>query len=107
MRTLTLTISPQHAAFDGHFPGAPLVPGAVLLDETVQTIAAATNKGDCACEIMSAKFVSFVRPGEILNLEHQQGPDGSVSFVIRTPDRTVASGRLAWLPAHERARLET
>jgi 3-hydroxymyristoyl/3-hydroxydecanoyl-(acyl carrier protein) dehydratase len=107
MHTLTLKISPHHAAFDGHFPGTPLVPGAVLLDETVQMIAAAANKDDCACEIMSAKFVSFVRPGESLNVEHEQRTDGSVCFVIRAPDRTVASGTLAWLPAQKRAARET
>src|SRR5579863_1496197 len=101
MHTLTLEISPQHAAFDGHFPGMPLVPGVVLLDEAVQMIAAAANKDDCPCEIMSAKFVSFVRPGESLSVEHEQRADGSVGFVIRTPDRTVASGTLAWLPAQE------
>jgi 3-hydroxyacyl-[acyl-carrier-protein] dehydratase len=103
MDTLTIEISAQHPAFDGHFPGTPLVPGAVLLDETVRLLAAAASKNDCACEIMSAKFLSFVRPGESLSVEHEQRTDGCVYFVIRTPDRTVASGTLAWLPAPGRA----
>ena len=35
MDTVSLEISAQHPAFAGHFPGAPIVPGALLLDEAV------------------------------------------------------------------------
>jgi 3-hydroxyacyl-[acyl-carrier-protein] dehydratase len=97
MDTLILRISPQHPAFEGHFPGTPLIPGAVLLDETVHALAAALNRRDGVCEITAAKFLSFVRPGESLSIEHEQRSDESVRFVVRTPDRTVASGILTWL----------
>jgi len=96
MDTLNLQISPLHPAFEGHFPGTPVVPGAVLLDEAVRILAAAANQNAARCEIASAKFLSFVRPGEPLSLEHERRPDGSIRFVIRTPDRAIASGTLAW-----------
>lgn len=96
MDALILEISPQHPAFAGHFPGTPLVPGAVLLDEAVRLLATAANLDCAGCEIAKAKFLSFVRPGESLRLEHEQCADGSISFVIRAPDRTIASGTLAW-----------
>jgi 3-hydroxyacyl-[acyl-carrier-protein] dehydratase len=94
MRTLRLNISPLHAAFAGHFPSAPIVPGVVLLDEALHALAGASGGEQCQCEIAAAKFHSAVRPGEALTLEHDVSPDGAIRFVIRTLDRTIASGRL-------------
>jgi 3-hydroxymyristoyl/3-hydroxydecanoyl-(acyl carrier protein) dehydratase len=107
MDTLTLQISPRHPAFEGHFPGTPVVPGAVLLDEAVRILATAANQNAAGCEIANAKFLSFVRPGESLSVEHEQRADGSIRFVIRTPDRAIASGTLAWTRAEGHAPHET
>jgi 3-hydroxymyristoyl/3-hydroxydecanoyl-(acyl carrier protein) dehydratase len=97
MGALSLQISPQHPAFAGHFPGTPIVPGALLLDEAVRALSEAAGLGTAQCEIAAAKFLSVVKPGEALSIEHERGNDGSIRFVIRTPDRTVASGRLTWV----------
>jgi 3-hydroxymyristoyl/3-hydroxydecanoyl-(acyl carrier protein) dehydratase len=94
MSTVYLSISPLHPAFAGHFPGAPIVPGVVLLDETLRALKAAAGDGTFSCEISATKFHSVVQPGEALTLEHEPGPDGSIRFVIRSPERMVASGRL-------------
>jgi len=64
MGTVSLTISPQHPAFAGHFPGTPIVPGALLLDEAVRALSSATHQENLHCEIAAAKFLSVVRPGE-------------------------------------------
>jgi 3-hydroxyacyl-[acyl-carrier-protein] dehydratase len=102
MGTLSLSISPLHPAFAGHFPSAPIVPGVVLLDEALHALADASGSEPHRCEIAAAKFHSAVRPGEALTLEHDIYPDGSIRFVIRTPDRTVASGRLTVTATAER-----
>ena len=36
--TVTVLVPPQHPAFDGHFPDAPLLPGVVLLDEMLRVV---------------------------------------------------------------------
>ena len=77
--TTTLVISPQHPAFDGHFPGAPLLPGVVLLDEMLRVLAAQGG-----WTLSSAKFLHPVRPGETLTLEHQTLGNGSIRFTIRS-----------------------
>jgi 3-hydroxymyristoyl/3-hydroxydecanoyl-(acyl carrier protein) dehydratase len=97
MGAVSLEISPQHPAFAGHFPGTPIVPGALLLDEVVRVLSEAAAVGTAQCEIAAAKFLSVVRPGEALSIEHERCDDGWIRFVIRTPDRTVASGRLTWV----------
>jgi 3-hydroxyacyl-[acyl-carrier-protein] dehydratase len=105
MGTVSLSISPRHPAFAGHFPGTPIVPAVVLLDETVYALKQSVAHALFDCEIATAKFHSMVRPGEPLTLEHESCPDGSIRFVIRSLDRMVASGRLTFsadLPSPDR-----
>ena len=89
MGSTTLLIPAQHPAFDGHFPGAPLLPGVVLLDEMLQVVQAE------AWSISTAKFLRPVRPGETLTLEHEPPlANGAVRFTIRSAGQPVATGTL-------------
>jgi 3-hydroxymyristoyl/3-hydroxydecanoyl-(acyl carrier protein) dehydratase len=90
----TFTIPAGHPAFRGHFPGAPILPGVVLLDETLRSIAPVPASPAGAWRIGSAKFLSPVTPGETLTLEHQRLANGSIRFTIRSAGRTVATGAL-------------
>lgn len=98
MDKVRLEISPQHPAFAGHFPGTPIVPGALLLDEAVRVLSEVAADGALQCEIAATKFLSVVRPGEALCIEHERCDAGWVRFAIRTADRVVVSGRLTWVP---------
>ena len=77
---ITFLVPEQHPAFVGHFPGAPLLPGVMLLDEMLHSL------GDTAGDwiVSSAKFLHPVRPGETLTLEHNVLASGSIRFVIRS-----------------------
>src|SRR6185503_11232580 len=52
----------DHPASQGHFPGNPIIPGAVLLGETAHTIAADLAFTPALCQVRSAKFLHPVRP---------------------------------------------
>ncbi|MGI9026126.1 MAG: 3-hydroxyacyl-ACP dehydratase FabZ family protein, partial [Burkholderiaceae bacterium] len=75
MTRLALTaIDPSHPAFAGHFPARPIVPGVVLLDQSLRAIAATfgleeETMASTICAIGVAKFLSPVGPGEALRLE--------------------------------------
>jgi 3-hydroxyacyl-[acyl-carrier-protein] dehydratase len=99
----TLHIPTEHPAFEGHFPGAPLLPGVVLLDEILRALEAPVHAKDGRGWIIStAKFLQPVRPGETLTLEHESLPSGAVRFTIRSAGRPVATGTLTPRPAaHE------
>lgn len=86
---ITVTIPAQHPAFDGHFPGAPLLPGVVLLDEMLR------RAPEAGWTIATAKFLQPVRPGETLTIEYASLANGSLKFAIRRADHAVASGTLA------------
>jgi 3-hydroxymyristoyl/3-hydroxydecanoyl-(acyl carrier protein) dehydratase len=94
-----LHIPEDHASFAGHFPGRPIVPGAVLLDEALRVIQLGRGLDLTQWRVASAKFLETVDPGTLLTLEHS-APDGAtVRFVIRAADRTVASGMLSVIAA--------
>jgi 3-hydroxyacyl-[acyl-carrier-protein] dehydratase len=106
MGTVSLSIAPRHPALAGHFPGMPIVPGVVLLDETLYALKTSAEYASFYCEISTIKFHSVVRPGEALTLEHEPCPDGSVRFVVRRVNRIVASGRLTFGASARSADLE-
>lgn len=58
-----VTIAADWPGFAGHFPGDPLLPAAVLID---QARACAQAAGDPANVITRARFVQAVRPGDRL-----------------------------------------
>ncbi|MGP8032805.1 MAG: acyl-CoA synthetase [Steroidobacteraceae bacterium] len=94
MGVLTLKIDAGHAALAGHFPGAPVLPGVVLLDETVRAVEQANGGAAMRWTVGAAKFLKPVRPGETLTLEYEPLPNGSVRFAVSSAGRQVASGVL-------------
>ncbi|MGO8827640.1 MAG: hypothetical protein ACLQT5_00190 [Steroidobacteraceae bacterium] len=79
----TLEIAPDHPAFDGHFPGTPILPGAVLLDEALRFIEVDLALDLTQWQIANAKFLERVRPGDSLTVEHSGPANGMVRFTIR------------------------
>jgi 3-hydroxymyristoyl/3-hydroxydecanoyl-(acyl carrier protein) dehydratase len=64
--TLPLHVAADHPALAGHFPGQPIVPGVVLLDEALLALAQAHQLSLARLDVVVAKFLSPVRPGEAL-----------------------------------------
>ena len=77
--------APDHATAAGHFPGNPIIPGALLLDEVVRAITADADGGDAAL-IRAAKFFHPVRPGESLRLEWRPAASGAFTFECHVTD---------------------
>ncbi len=87
---IPLAIAADHPAFAGHFPGSPVIPGVVLLDEAMFVIEAATG---LACHrIAWAKFLHPVRPGQALILRHDVDASGAVRFEIFAGADKVVTG---------------
>jgi 3-hydroxymyristoyl/3-hydroxydecanoyl-(acyl carrier protein) dehydratase len=95
-----LHFAPDHPAFAGHFPGAPIVPGALLLDEVVNAFMQELRReqgpdADAGiCQISAAKFLSPVGPGETLAVVCSATTIGSTRFDISCGNRKVATGIL-------------
>lgn len=88
----TLVFAADHPAFAGHFPGAPIVPGVLLLDAALHALAC--ESGRAVTQIASAKFLHPVGPGEVLTLSGQAGDAGRGHFDILQGAQPVAVGQL-------------
>lgn len=101
----TLTIGAEHPALAGHFPGTPIVPGVVLLDEMLRALESEHGGAAGSWRIGAAKFVKPVRPGECLTLERERLANGSVRFAVLREGQPVALGLLVPVAAgaHEHA----
>jgi 3-hydroxymyristoyl/3-hydroxydecanoyl-(acyl carrier protein) dehydratase len=81
----------DHPAAKGHFPGNPIIPGAVLLDCVVRAVG---ERSAAPIEIIHAKFLRPVRPGTLATLRWQSASDGSVKFECRLGEELALSGAL-------------
>jgi 3-hydroxyacyl-[acyl-carrier-protein] dehydratase len=95
MTAVALPIPADHPAFDGHFPGAPVLPGVVLLDETIHTLELAGGPEARCWRVASVKFLRPVAPGETLVLEQERLTNGAVRFTILSAGQAVATGALS------------
>jgi len=87
-------LQPDHPASRGHFPGNPVIPGAVILSETLQAIEASLGAGLAPFRITSAKFLHPARPGSRLVIEYSRAASGEIGFTSRIHGRPVLTGRL-------------
>lgn len=90
-----LSIPASHPALPGHFPGQPIVPGVLLLDEV--RVQVETASGRRVTRIVQLKFIQALGPGEPAWLQAQIQGD-RVSFRVtanRAGDAlTLAQGAL-------------
>lgn len=95
---MSLALPADHPAYAGHFPGRPILPGVVMLDAAIGTLARRQGL-EGRGQLKSAKFLSPVLPGDALDLYCTVSASGDFRFEIRCGERRVASGVLALIPS--------
>lgn len=93
-------VAADHPAFAGHFPEAPVLPGACVLAFVLRAAAeqsALVALLGTGMAVPQVKFLAPVGPGQRLAIHLQPGA-GSVSFEVRNGETTIARGQLAPAP---------
>lgn len=84
-------VSADHPALAGHFPGRPIVPGVVLLEEVLR-IAGRDPAASHGVRIEAARFTAPVLPDQDVTVTCSVGPGGRLAFACRVGDRPVLHG---------------
>ena len=89
----TLNVPARHPALSGHFPGNPIVPGVVILDEVIGAAQAWLGDGFHVVGLSHAKFLAPLKPDETARVELAlRGP--LLEFAVYRGAATIAKGTL-------------
>lgn len=94
MASARLELRGDHPAAQGHFPGNPIIPGAVLLSETVRLIEAGLGVSLAPYRIRRAKFPHSARPGDEMLVEFTDCALGAIRFQCAVRGNTVLVGEV-------------
>ncbi len=95
---ITLCIEQDHPALPGHFPGAPIVPGVVLIEHIVAAIMRIQPEL-AIVGIHKMKFLRKVEPGVAFELDWRPGRPGSLRFTCQCQGLLMLEGNLHVLDA--------
>jgi len=92
-------IHANHPSLPGHFPGAPLVPGVVILDEVIATLIEWRQESQLT-GIRLVKFLAPLQPEQVFTISFSAKNEraAEINFCCRARDRVIVEGRLevAW-----------
>jgi len=92
-----LRIAGDHPALPGHFPGAPVVPGVVLLDALITAAQARLGRALAVAGVPRAKFLAPLLPQSDARavLELRGARLEQLEFKVEQDGRPIAQGTFA------------
>lgn len=92
LHRFTIDVAAEHPAFEGHFPGHPVLPGVALLAEVLAGVERWLGMNLDAVQIKVAKFHAPVVPGSVLTVDLANA--GGIAFTVSCAETRVATGTL-------------
>jgi len=89
------TVAPDHPALAGHFPGAPVVPGVVLVEHVLEAI----GEAGAPLRLPRVKFLQPLLPGETAEVALEPMPEADNGarrwrFRVHRDDALLATGEV-------------
>lgn len=91
-QVITRVITADHPCLSGHFPGNPIVPGVVLLEQVIDAIQQVHPEMRVS-GFTAVKFVSVLLPGEAFSIQLESVRNHSLKFRCIIDDRVIANGQ--------------
>ena len=90
---LCRVIAPDHPSLPGHFPGSPIVPGVVILDEVLAAFTEWRARIGVN-SIRAVKFLTPLKPDQPFTIGFSETADNEIDFWCRVENRVIVEGRL-------------
>ncbi|HVI56586.1 MAG TPA: hydroxymyristoyl-ACP dehydratase [Luteibacter sp.] len=87
-----LRFDAAHPSFAGHFPGQPIVAGVLLIEQAAEALREWRGVG--VSQVVDAKFLAPLLPGESAELELVALADRRYRFTVRRGGDTLLRGNL-------------
>jgi 3-hydroxyacyl-[acyl-carrier-protein] dehydratase len=94
---MRFSIPHDHPSLAGHFPGRPIVPGVVLLDEAAALILR-DRPADRLARLDNVKLLAPVSPGDEVIVACGETAPGWLAFTCVVAGRVVLSGQARFGP---------
>jgi 3-hydroxymyristoyl/3-hydroxydecanoyl-(acyl carrier protein) dehydratase len=92
------SVSADHPAMPGHFPGHPVVPGALVL-QCILDAAASRFPASAICGVKRIRFLRMIAPEDRFSVEFDPPGASGVRFRVQTGAGVAADGQLAFRAA--------
>lgn len=87
------SIPSDHPCLPGHFPGRPLVPGVVVLEQVLLAVATASGQAVATLRLPQVKFMAPLLPDEQARVE-LEGQAPRWKFRVLREDQLLVRGEL-------------
>ena len=87
-------IPAEHPSLPGHFPGNPVVPGVLLLEQVMMAAETLCGWPAGPCRLPQVKFVRPLLPGQTAELQLEWLDPSRLRFRISHGDQLLATGEL-------------
>lgn len=94
MARVECSFASDHPAAEGHFPGNPIIPGAVLLSAALNAIEHELGVSLPPCRLKAAKFHFPVRPGDTVVIDFTGNVPGDLKFECAVHGKKVLAGQI-------------
>lgn len=89
-----MKIPRTHPALAGHFPGRPVIPGVVIIDEVITAISDMKGRSVNIKSISFIKFLNPVGPDEEFEISLTEKDSGKVDFSVFSAEKKILTGSL-------------
>lgn len=94
VQEFSFSIASTHPSLAGHFPGNPLVPGVLVLDEVVSGVARTLGADLQVRGIPQVKFVASLRPEQTARVRIEHTSASQLRFAVHHENALIAQGVL-------------
>lgn len=91
-----MKIPGTHPSLAGHFPGSPVIPGVVILDEVIAYISETKERNITVSSIPYIKFLNPMEPDEDFTINLAENEKSKINFSVESHGKTILSGSLVY-----------